>query len=149
MELKRKRNEWISEIYSLFEKNKQVLVRIDEDVKSTIVTVETKGTGKFNTVTKGSFGRAYCKRTDTFDKKFGIALAYARYCGYSIPKFMIKDVTILNDIDDGIMFLFNGRKYVRLQKIGYKIYVIDAQTGQHYYFSLNAEVEIKNVFSCD
>lgn len=107
-----------------------------------VTTVEKEGDSKYS----GHYGKAYCKRGDTYINYVGIAIAFARYMNERIPDYVLHDKTYLKDLKLGEMFRIKRTKeeYVLYKVDGNKYAFTNIRTGKRAvsYFS-NEEVERK------
>lgn len=95
-----------------------VLALIAEEVASP-VTVGTFVVGRQVSVmyfdTKNpKIGVAKCNPTDTFSLETGLAIAYARANGKSIPDYVLHDGTPFKEVTIGTQFTHDGKRYIKV-----------------------------------
>lgn len=93
-----------------------------------VTTVEQTGDSKYS----GHYGKAYCKKGDVYVDSIGIAIAYARYKGETIPDYVLHDKTCLKDLKIGEMFRIKRTKeeYVLYKVDGNRYAFTNVRTGR-------------------
>lgn len=135
------KNIWIKNMYVEYLNNKdkfEVSIFRDKHWRKTVeLSVVTP--------TKTVSTRAMCMNTDEFVQETGIAIAYARYMGYEIPKCIFDSKQTIQSIPTGGLFYSPSQKkrYVKVsQKDGIRYVCTEITTGRKQIFYQNEEVEL-------
>ena len=96
-------DKWVDEMMAKYYKDNNV--RIGRLGSKTYIAYNSK---------KDKIGKARCHPDDEFNRKIGIAIAYARCKGIEVPK--ISTYKKFCELKNGDKFIVDGRKYVFIGK---------------------------------
>ena len=115
MSTMKKKNEWISAMVNAF--------MAAETTNLTTVVVGRQVAVVYLDTDKPKIGVAKCNPTDVFDLATGLAIAYARANGKTVPDYVLHDDTPFREVAIGTQFTHDGKRYIKVDD--YRAYCYD------------------------
>lgn len=129
-----KKNEWISTMVTAFTAEEaaspKTVGAIVVDRQVSIIYLDTD---------KPKIGVAKCNPTDAFDLATGLAIAYARANGKTVPDYVLHDGTPFTEVAIGTQFVHGDKRYIKVDNIRAYCY----NDGNVYYTEGNDYVVVR------
>ena len=109
MSTMKKKNEWISTMVT-------ALMAAEAANPTTVgaIAVGRQVSVVYLDIDKPKIGVAKCNPTDAFDLATGLAIAYARANGKTVPDYVLHDGTLFKEVTIGTQFTHDGKRYIKV-----------------------------------